>query len=100
KRKRAGKNSRMDRVAFWMVPLGVFEDMVVSFFALGIVVLATSEDRGMPHGFALLPFLLVLFLITALGWMHAVRLAHAIHVLRRGTLIIDDLVGGSIFLAF
>jgi len=99
KRKRAGKSSRIDRVMFWMAPLGVLQDIVVSFMGPGILYLTTSGDFAAPRALTTTATCLSVILIASLVFMHCVRVTHAFRLLRRGRLIVDDLFGGLIFLA-
>jgi hypothetical protein len=90
----------MEGAAIMLSPLGVFEDIVVSFMGPGILFLTASDDFDAPTALTTTAICLSAVLIASLVFMHSVRVMHAIHLLRRGRLIVDDLFGGLVFLAF
>ena len=94
-RTRNGRRLWLNRLELWASPFTILPEMM--FGALGVALLViTALEPGAPLAARCAGVLLGFTLALSLAFKHGVRCAHALHCRRRGTFIVDDLIGGFI----
>lgn len=95
--KRARKGKRLLKgYVLWVWPLSILWEVVLG--AILILVFLTYPQRGEPGfvGHWLPALLLALPLVVPRVLLHGVRFVHGLHRMRRGMMIVDDVLGSPI----